>query len=112
MKVTRKINTISVKEFRRLGYLQELNRKFLHPLGMALSVKTDDYGEYFDVIWDERTDPEGIRYDDDMIDDEFIERAKYLEAEFARRAAVRYKKLGYVIQPLFVYIDGDEDGQD
>ena len=25
-----------IKEFRERGYLQELNRRFLHPLGLAL----------------------------------------------------------------------------
>lgn len=30
------INYIDLTEFRERGYLQELNRQFLHPLGMAL----------------------------------------------------------------------------
>ena len=31
-------NKIDVKEFREKGYLQELNRRFLHPLGLALEI--------------------------------------------------------------------------
>jgi hypothetical protein len=56
-------NTISVKEFRELGFLQELNRQFLHPLGLALEVRVDSDGnETLGDIWDFRTDPTGIFY--------------------------------------------------
>jgi hypothetical protein len=33
---------IDIKEFRAKGFLQEVNRKFFHPLGLALEVKIDD----------------------------------------------------------------------
>jgi hypothetical protein len=33
---------MSVKEFREAGYLQELNRRFLHPLGLALEVVVNE----------------------------------------------------------------------
>jgi hypothetical protein len=33
-----KNNKINIKEFREKGYLQEANRRFFHPLGLALSV--------------------------------------------------------------------------
>jgi hypothetical protein len=50
------------KEFRELGYLQELNRQFLHPLGLALEmvIDTDTGAEAFGQVWDYRDDPEGI----------------------------------------------------
>ena len=32
---------LSVMEFRDLGYLQELNRQFLHPLGLSMEVMLD-----------------------------------------------------------------------
>ena len=35
------VKFIDIKEFRELGFLQEINRQFLHPLGMALSVAVD-----------------------------------------------------------------------
>ena len=57
------IRYMPVKEFRREGYLQELNRQFLHPLGLALEVIVEDDGsETLGGIWDYRSDPEGIRY--------------------------------------------------
>jgi len=36
---------MDIKEFKERGYLQEVNRKFLHPLGLALEVVIDD-GSY------------------------------------------------------------------
>ena len=35
---------IDITEFRSRGYLQEINRKFLHPLGMAMSVHINSDG--------------------------------------------------------------------
>lgn len=61
---TKKINIINIKEFRKKGYLQELNRRFLHPLGLALEVLIDEAGiEKLGDIWDYRNDEEGIYYD-------------------------------------------------
>lgn len=95
-----KITTMPVAEFRRMGYLQELNRNFLHPLGVALSVDVDDDGnESFGVIWDYRNDPEGLAFADDLIDEKFLERANYLAMVFHARASSRLQELGYVIQP-------------
>ncbi len=58
------VKRISAKEFRDEGYLQEVNRMFLHPLGLALEVVTDE-NEVVDFggVWDYRDDPEGMRYD-------------------------------------------------
>ena len=58
------IKRMDVKEFRKLGYLQELNRQFLHPLGLALEVVIDeDTGnESFGGVWDYREDLKGISY--------------------------------------------------
>jgi len=55
---------IDIKEFRELGILHEINRLFLHPLGLALEVEIDDETgeEHLGGIWDCRDDPEGILY--------------------------------------------------
>lgn len=94
------INYMSVAEFRRLGYLQEVNRRLLHPLGLALSVNVnEDTGEEtFGPVWDYRDDPEGIRYDDIEIDDEFCERALRIGRELTERSRYRFGALNYVIQ--------------
>lgn len=54
---------IDPEEFRNEGFLQEVNRQFFHPLGLAMAVFTD-YGLDEDgcmavQIYDERDDPEG-----------------------------------------------------
>ena len=54
---------MDVKEFRENGYLQELNRTFLHPLGLAIEVKINEDGtEELGRIWDYRKDKEGLHY--------------------------------------------------
>ena len=88
---------MSAKEFRELGYLQELNRRFLHPLGLALEVVVHSDGtETFGEIWDSRDDPEGIVYGENMID---AQKAKFVYDEMADRGHTRIDALGYVIQP-------------
>lgn len=89
---------MSAKEFRELGYLQELNRRFLHPLGLALEVNLDfDGNEHFGEVWDSRDDPEGMMYGPNMIDPE---KARRIEIEFLEKGDVRQAQLGFHIQPM------------
>ncbi len=90
------INYIDINEFREAGYLQELNRRFLHPLGLALEVVVEEDGtERLGGIWDYRDDPEGMRYADDGLAD----KATAIDDELTRRAPARIAALGYMIQP-------------
>ena len=62
------VKRIDIKEFRAKGFLQEVNRKFFHPLGLALEVVVDQNGsERLGGIWDYRKDPEGIMFAKGMI---------------------------------------------
>jgi DnaJ-class molecular chaperone len=36
------VKRIDIKEFRRIGFLQEANRQFFHPLGLALEIVEED----------------------------------------------------------------------
>ena len=36
-----KIKRIDIKKFAEMGFLQEANRKFFHPLGLALEIIVD-----------------------------------------------------------------------
>ena len=64
----RYIKYIDIKEFRELGFLQEVNRKFFHPLGLALEIVIDDNDNYIlKGIWDSRDDPEGIYFGPNVI---------------------------------------------
>jgi len=88
---------MSPKEFRELGYLQELNRRFLHPLGLALEcVLNEDGSESFGEVWDCREDPEGIVFEEDLIDAEKAIRIRY---EGLSRVAPRMIALGFFVQP-------------
>jgi hypothetical protein len=52
---------MEIKEFRESGYLQEVNRLFFHPLGLALEVTVEtDGSERLSGVWDYRADPEGM----------------------------------------------------
>ena len=87
---------LSVTEFRELGYLQELNRRFLHPLGLAIEVQINpDGSEELGGIWDSRDDPEGIIYGEGIIDHD---KARYVYDQEAARKHVRVEMLGFNIQ--------------
>lgn len=82
------IKRMSIKEFREVGFLQEVNRLFFHPLGLALEVIVEGDTERLGGIWDYREDPEGVLFAQGMIDRAKIER---VEAERQRHEAARYR---------------------
>jgi hypothetical protein len=61
------VKHMDIAEFRDLGFLQEANRLFFHPLGLALEItRPTEPGEppaFISGVWDYRDDPEGIVYD-------------------------------------------------
>lgn len=96
IKDSKKIKRMTVKEFRSLGLLHEVNRKLLHPLGLALEVVREENGsERFGEVWDYRDDLEGIRFAEDVIDQLHIDSVKEMKGE---RFNIRVKALGYWIQ--------------
>lgn len=102
---TKKINIINIKEFRKKGYLQELNRRFLHPLGLALEVLIDEAGiEKLGDIWDYRNDEEGIYYDisnsSSERKDKFNKNKSFIDTELENRCKKRKEILGFDIEPL------------
>lgn len=91
------IKRIDIKDFCDIGYLQEVNRQFFHPLGLALEVVIDDEtGEaHLGGIWDYREDPEGILFDE--IDPQKAERVSRLAAE---KGKTRREICGWILQPI------------
>lgn len=91
------LNYIDIAEFRSQGYLQELNRQFLHPLGLAIEVVVEDDGtERLGRVWDYRHDPEGIAYHVSM---DLSEKANQILQIQQERWSAREEALGFWIQP-------------
>lgn len=103
--MSEEIATIDIKEFREKGYLQELNRRFLHPLGLALSIEIDEDGnEQLKNVWDYRDDPEGIYYDlqnskQNRIE-EFEQKKKFIDSELSKRSDKRAELFGSLVEPI------------
>lgn len=93
------VKRMDIAEFVSEGYLQELNRVFLHPLGLALEVVTDEEGTPVALggVWDYRDDPEGIFFTEGIIDPKKVGRVAQL---VRARKAERQERLGYWVQPI------------
>jgi len=93
------IKLISIKEFRKLGFIQEINRRLLHPCGLALEVVIDlETGkEMLGGVWDYRDDPEGMYYKN-----EELSRAKAQSVTdlFYSKLNHRREEFGHIIQPV------------
>jgi len=97
IKESEKPKEISKEDFEKLGYLQEVNRSFLHPLGLFLT-----YEDGVAKIFDYREDPDGVFFSDDYILGETaLRKAALIVAEREKRRPQREKLLnGRVVQQL------------
>lgn len=96
-----KIKRMNINDFINLGYLQEVNRQFFHPLGLALEVTVNTKGKArLTGLWDCRDDPEGVRFGKCLSNNNAERKAKYIRAESRRFAKLRRKLLGYKVQPI------------
>lgn len=104
---------MDIGEFIEFGYLQEVNRQFFHPYGLALEVSKVHYGIIermrrawgvirgdgeawaFSGVWDCRDDPEGIIFADGVMTE-----TKRNNVIASVKDINRLKKLGFVIQPV------------
>lgn len=84
---------ISGKELLDFGYVQEANRQFFHPLGLAMGVSpsTDEI-----FVYDYRDDPEGIIFGENTMS---RDKTLAVVAEQAVRNRQRSETLGWTIQP-------------
>lgn len=90
----KEIKYLDAYTFSKDGYLQEANRSFFHPLGLALELdpKTNTIR-----IWDYREDPEGIIFDESV---SLTEKAERLQSLSNARRDDRVKRLGFWQQPI------------
>ena len=89
---------MSLQEFRDTGLLQEINRKFLHPMGLSMYFDVYDNGTIaFGGIYDAREDPEGLYYADN--EPAFNkEKEESVSLMFNAKRVSRWNKLGYHVQ--------------
>ena|ERR1035437_1292232 len=97
---------MDIKEFREKGYFQELNRRFLHPLGLALVIKRMENGEeVLGGIADYREDKEGVLYGlanaDEVRKQKFLKNEKFVDTEYKKRMEVRKQMFGEIVEPIF-----------
>lgn len=91
---------VNGNEFRDEGYLLELNRRFLHPLGMALEVDYATEGKDPSIqmrVQDFRNDSEGIWM---TLTPEDVQRGRKVRNVELSRASARRRRLGFWTQPL------------
>ena len=98
------IKRIDIKEFREQGYLQEANRRFFHPLGLALEVVVDDgRNEKLGGVWDYREDDQGVYYDiknsDRKRKKRFRKNEKFIDKQMYKKSESRINNLGFDIEP-------------
>jgi hypothetical protein len=79
------------------GLVQEINRRLLHPAGLALEVSDDADAMWIVGVWDYRHDPEGIYFAPGVIDPD---RAARVDELLASKRAARERALGFVVQPV------------
>ena len=94
---------LSLSELRDKGYLQEVNRRFFHLLGLALCLQSDKEGNYTSLtIIDKRNDEGGIYFNIKNLPkeevDDMHEKSKFIDAEIALRIEDRIKTFGSVVE--------------
>lgn len=87
-------------EFRSNGYLQEMNRLFLNPIGLALVTEVDRMGEevFGDIVDMTGSRDEELKFEN--FDVTHYENAKAVKAHFLGRIARRKELVGSVIQRI------------
>ena len=96
---------MSIKDFIKQGYLQEVNREYLHPLGLSLGVTVEEDGEAkLYRVWDSRDDPEGMVFGDATDTD----KARQVAKQRAAKAVHRAEQFGWTVQPVGVVLSKED----
>ncbi len=92
------VKYMDLQEFVDEGFLQEANRQFFHPLGLALEVDTSGDGPpTLSGVWDYRDDPEGVMFGPGVISREKYDRVL---REFKSHVQARADLLGSTYQSV------------
>ena len=87
---------MDIAEFVEFGYLQEVNRRFFHPLGLMLVVSRDSDGHVSLLGIGKTDDPEGMKFADGVLSSVKCQRVTRKQITMMK---TRYEKLGFMIQP-------------
>lgn len=91
------MSEMSPEEFRSQGYLQEVNRIFFHPIGLALAVVYDGEEAVGMTVY-ETDDPEGWVFDPSVQLNSDL--AETIQRRRSNMMATRKDNLGFWIQPV------------
>lgn len=102
------IKYMDIKEFREEGYLQEANRRFFHPLGLALEIYRDRDGkESIAGIWDYRDDPEGIIFNiakaSKQRQQKFLRCYQNVQEQMEQKKKTRLQRFGFFIESILPF---------
>ena len=97
------LHPLGAKLLYESGLLFELNRRVLHPFGLALSVVVSEENEAGDVevalggVF-ESSDEEGIIFADDVYREGIERFERFLQERGEKKLRLRFRRLGYVMQ--------------
>ncbi len=102
--------TLAAETLVESGLLFEINRRVLHPIGLALVVEKEGTGlRLADWLVDCRDDPQGIVFDEEALLDGFRKLGAYMRESGFKSLAKRYNKLRFRCQNVVeVYPFADE----
>lgn len=97
---------LDLNTFVVFGYLQEANRLFFHPLGLALQVIQE--GRPRLRVIDARDDPEGVVFE--RLDGEAEKKRAVRVAERAEeKGRVRVERWGWTVQPVGSVMEKEDE---
>jgi hypothetical protein len=91
---------VTPKDLLDWGLIFEINRKVLHPFGLALAVEVDGMSKvsFSSEVWDYRDDPEGIRFAPEVFEHGQDKYLKFLDEQGYNALTSRKESLGYIEQ--------------
>jgi hypothetical protein len=80
------------------GLLFEINRQFMHPLGIAMTVRIDENGQKTWAFKDYREEPESVKFDNNTLTSGRLKYETFMKAFGFAQMAKRERKLGVSTQ--------------
>lgn len=96
----KKASEVVAEELYNTGLLFEINRRVLHPLGLAMSVQVEGDGTVDIAPLVRTSDPEGIHYWPETLEEGFKKYQAFMKAGGLERMRRREEVLGYIEQEI------------